>query len=60
MVDKGKHFEGQTEKRLCADNEPDIWSDFVSVWYGGIYTHGYFIKETVVGSMKVKSVSIFG
>lgn len=40
-----KHFERQTEKRPYAGNEPDIWSDFVSVWYGGIYTYNYLAKQ---------------
>ena len=40
-----KHFEGKTEKRPSADNEPDIWSDFVSVRYGGIYTHNHLAKQ---------------
>jgi len=40
-----KHFEGQTKKRPSADNELDVWSDFVSVWCGGIYTHYLLEKQ---------------
>ena len=40
-----RSFEGKTEKRPSADNEPDIWSDFVSVRYGGIYTHNHLAKQ---------------